>query len=142
MAASLEWDGAPEFSQALVDRMEAARRAARTFVVQGLHLGQEAIQVRAREGGRHAPGTPTPATKGGGPAVIHGDLGRSIVVGDLRSTGVLGYEGRVGPTTVYGRAVELKYGYPYTGPGWRDTVPRLGALARSIYGSAVRLGKG
>lgn len=129
MAASLTWDGVPEFSQAILAMMEGAHSAARNIVTKGLHSAQGKIQERAREGGRHAPGTPTPATKGGGPAVIHGDLGRSIQVGEIHAFGVVGFEGKVGPTTAYGRRVELDYGYPYTAPGMRDAIPSIRSIA-------------
>ena len=137
MPATLSWDGLPAFDRAVLAKIERQRVAARAFVEQGAHLAESAMKRRAREGGRHSRGTRTPASRGGGPAVISGDLGRSIRVGPIRAKGRWGYETSIGPTMIYSRAVELKYKYPYTRPGWADTIPRLRSLQRTIFSKAA-----
>lgn len=130
---SVEWQGLPRFNRAVLDRIDDARDAAHSFVAEGLHLIEGKIKVRAGEGGRHARNTPTPASRGGGPAVISGTLRRSITVGPISAKGVAGFEGETGPTVVYGRRVELGYGYPYTAPGAQDATSELAALARRVF---------
>lgn len=133
MSVTVRWEGLPRFDRAVLDHIEDARDAAHQFVSQGLHLIEAKIKVRAGEGGRHARGTPTPASRGGGPAVISGTLRRSITVGPIDAKGIAGFEGETGPTVIYGRRVELGYGYPYTAPGADDAIPGLRALQSRLW---------
>lgn len=134
---SIVWEGVEAMQGALEERVVRANAAARAFVTKGLHIGEANMKLRAREGGRHKKGTPTPAQQGSGPAVISGTLGRSIRVGKIVGFSATGWEGEVGPTAVYGRRVELDYNYPFAEPGWMDTLPELAPLARELYGAAV-----
>ena len=52
-----------------------------------------------REGGSHPPGTPTPASHGHGPAVVTGDLGRSVRATAIEHAGDV-LRARVGPADV------------------------------------------
>lgn len=133
---SFAFHGVREF-EAAVARIEAqASAATRSAVVEGAHVAQAAMQRRAGEGGRHARGTPTPATRGSGPAVISGNLRRSIVVAGPVPSG-LGWVARIGPTMVYSRRIEIEYDYPYARPGFRDTLPLLPAIFRRHWTAAL-----
>lgn len=134
MPANIVWEGIDAFNKALLDHVERENENARRFVSDGLHLAQTAMQQRAGEGGRHAKGTPTPATPGGGPAVISGDHRRSIHVGPIEPTGFTGWAGEVGPSMIYSRRIELEYGYLTAQPGWADAIPQIVALARTRLG--------
>lgn len=131
---SISWHGVPEFNRDLAALTVRAETAGRAFVEQGSHIVEEGIKKRAGEGGRHAKGTPTTASKGGGPAVVTGTLRRSIIPGPVMQRSRTRYEAEIGPTTVYGRRVELEFGYPYVGPGFADVHSRLSALAKQLWG--------
>lgn len=129
----LSWHGVPEFNRNLDQLVEDAQRAGRAFVEQGGHIVEKSIKRRAGEGGRHAKGTPTPASKGSGPAVISGTLRRSVIPGPVLQTSRTRFEGKIGPTAIYGRRVELEYGYPYVGPGLDDVIGKLRYLAVQLW---------
>ena len=137
MPTSVRWDGVPQFDAEVLARIERARDAAHDFVAQGAHAVEGNIKTRAGEGGRHKRGTPTPARKGGGPAVVSGGLRRGVRVDAIRPSGLLGFETKVGPTSVYGRRVELEFGYPYVRPGLADTIPRLARLQVELWRKAL-----
>lgn len=137
MTVSVVWSGVREFGAALGEMGEKASAGARRVVTDGLHLAEAKMKDHAGEGGRHDPGTPTPATQGAGPAVITGTLRRSIRVGELIPWGIGGWSGEVGPTAIYGRRIELEYNYPYAGPGWLEVVPELPAIARRVWAEAI-----
>lgn len=101
------------------------KAAARQSVIECSHLAEGMMKERAGEGGRHAKGTPTPASKGGGPAVVSGFLRQGIRVGDLEAFGAFGFAAKVGPTSAYGRRVELEYDFPYTQPGLEAALPHF-----------------
>lgn len=101
-------------------------------------LGVQArAMVRVREGGQHRRGTPTPASRGRGPAVVTGDLGRAIAQSEVERMGMT-LRIRVGPAAVphrggrstsgvIGEALETggRYGarYPFMGPATDDYRP-------------------
>lgn len=128
MTTSIIWHGENQLEQAFTAEIERARGRARNAVTTSAHAVEAHMKLRAGEGGRHGKGTPTPASPGGGPAVISGTLRRSIMVEAARSWGVAGYSARIGPTVIYGRRIELEYGYPYAGPGLRDAHPEIAAI--------------
>jgi hypothetical protein len=104
--------------------------------------------------GAHAYGTPTPARRGSGPAVISGNLRRSLTHEPIRSLGPGHWNTRVGTGTgfypSYGghsRTPANKYGfylehglrngttYPFLLPAFRHvTGTGADAIFRSIYG--------
>lgn len=97
--------------------------------------------------GGHAKGTKTGATPGGPPQNISGTLRRSVITSHPRLLGAGRAETRIGPTTRYGRAVDLghprwKSGvkYPYVEPGVADAESsgELHAVAASIITRAMR----
>jgi hypothetical protein len=137
MSGGVVWHGITEVDGALEGLVDRAQAASRDAVVEAAHLAELAMKQHAGEGGRHAKATPTPATPGGGPAVISGTLRRSIRVGDIQPFGATGYSAKVGPTAIYGRRVELEYDYPYTGPGLQDVLPQLPAIYARVWGKAI-----
>jgi len=137
MPDAIVWHGLTEFDVALEGLVDRAQAASREAVVEAAHAAELAMKQHAGEGGRHAQGTPTPATPGGGPAVISGTLRRSIRVGEIQPFGVTGYSAKVGPTAIYGRRVELEYDYPYTGPGLHDVLPLLPEIYARVWGKAI-----
>lgn len=82
----------------------------------------------------HQPNTPTPAIKGNPPAVITGNLKRSIKYNTAR-VGFGSYIAQVGPTMIYGRRVELPepagFNYPYMATAAR--VLQQNGRLRQIY---------
>jgi hypothetical protein len=138
MPDSIIWRGLAELEAAFVEKAAAAQAATRNAVVEAAHLAEASMKEHAGEGGRHQKGTPTPASPGGGPAVITGSLRRSITVGAITPWGIGGWQTKVGPTAVYGRRVELEFGYPYTRPGLEAITPALPAIFARNWAGAIR----
>lgn len=115
----------------LADEAEVKARIALEAV--GLAIEKQA-KINA-SAGSHRYGTPTPASRGSGPARISGTLVRSITHTPLIPTG-FGWEMRVGlagglyptyrskrgghtsktPSSLYGMYLEKDLGYPFLGP--------------------------
>lgn len=136
MAGSILWTGVEALQAALTEKQAAASEATHLGIATAAHLVEARMKERAGEGGRHKKGTPTPAAKGGGPAVITGTLRRSIRVGPIVSTGTFGWSTQVGPTAIYGRRVELEYDYPFAGPGFADARPELPGIFAAAWAKA------
>jgi hypothetical protein len=106
---------------------EAAAAGALGYVALGLE--REVKENWVAGGGSHKRGTKTPATPGGPPAAITGDLGRSIAATPAVK-GFNGYEATVGAGMVYARALELGHPrwasgvrYPYMEPALKAFTP-------------------
>jgi hypothetical protein len=96
----------------------------------GLATEREVKLVVVSGGGRHKRGTKTPATPGGPPASITGNLQRSVKTEIMRGFG--GYTAEVFPTAVYSRAVDMGSDrwtsgvkYPYMQQAYDSMKPRL-----------------
>lgn len=87
----------------MVLRQHAATRAA---TAKALHLVERETKSELSKNS-HRRGTPSPAGPGEPPALVTGNLRRSISVTGPDPKGVGTWEGRVGPTAVYGRIQEL-----------------------------------
>jgi hypothetical protein len=94
-----------------------------------LALEREVKENWVAAGGSHKRGTPTPATPGGPPAAITGNLGRSIAATPAVK-GFSGYVATVGAGMVYARALELGHPnwasgvrYPYMEPAMKAFSP-------------------
>lgn len=94
---------------------EGARNARDEMMTALIQLSKETIVGRR---GRNADGTWEKATAGQPPMNRTGNLRRSIR-GEKYNVGFAKYEAIVGPTIIYGRAVEL--GGQYAPPSWRGT---------------------
>ena len=105
MPGEFQVDGVDAWCAALDARMAAAGHATDRAVDDGLALIQRGAQQNLAFFS-HPPGTPTPSAPGDPPALVSGALRRSIKTRRTRhGPGV--YEGRVGPTIIYGRIQEL-----------------------------------
>lgn len=101
-------------------------------------------EVKMQIQGSHKRGTPTPSQPGHPPTNISGDLRRSIK-SNVSRIGFATYKVEVGPTMIYGRAVELgnpNWGsginYPYVAPAAKMLAKNRTLL--EIYQRAVRDG--
>ena len=111
------------FAEALAKANEMDRKA--------LGLVAAAAERQAKvnaTGGAHKLGTPTPASKGSGPAIISGTLRRSITHTEVTRDG-LGWKSTVGmtgnvyapynsrtPSSLYAFYLETVWGYPFLQP--------------------------
>lgn len=132
---------------------EALARQGETKGPQALRMIADVIERQAKinaSAGAHRYGTPTPASPGTGPAVISGNLRRSLTHTALALVGPSAWETRVGtavgfypgygnnrtPANKYGYYLEKspRYGapFPFLEPAFRYAV---GAPAKSIYRS-------
>ncbi len=154
MAADIRVDGVEEWAAA-VDALLARTAAATDKAVDdGVALIANAAQQNLTYFS-HPPGTPTPSAPGEPPALISGALRRSIKTRRTKSGPTL-YEGRVGPTIIYGRIQELggrlgrnprhamwrAGGFlpprPYFRPAVAGARPKIQALFRDAWARAMR----
>jgi hypothetical protein len=98
-----------------------------------LGLEREA-KIMSQSGGSHKAGTPTPATPGGPPAAITGNLTRSIAATPVVA-GVGGWQTSVGAGMIYARALEFGnplwtsgVRYPYMAPALKAFEPHAKAM--------------
>jgi hypothetical protein len=93
------------------------------------------IEARAKRNfsGSHKAGAPH--VGGDKPNIVTGYLRRSIMSTPPVHLGIASYAATIGPTAVYGRAVELGLprwkhgGYPYFEPAVRDSETEIAAMA-------------
>lgn len=105
MAEDFTFLGLTEFGAALNAWADRASAAARQATVSGGH----AIEAKAKRKlttYSHSAGTPTPSPPGEPPAIVSGQLRRSVRVGTPTQVGRGTWESRTGPTAVYGRIQE------------------------------------
>lgn len=153
-AIKVQVDGAPQWWAAVEQMRGRVRAATDKAVNDGLHE----IQLKAQQNltfYSHPRGTPTPSAPGEPPALISGALRRSIKVRRTkRGPGV--YEGRVGPTIIYGRIQELggrlghnprhgmwrQPGYlpprPYLRPAVISVLPKIRQIFLDAWARAIR----
>ena len=105
MGLDIRVDGASEWAAAAAAALARVREATDGAVDAGLNLIQTGAQQNLAQF-THPPGTPTPSAPGDPPALISGALRRSIRVRRTKN-GPSQFEGRVGPTIIYGRIQEL-----------------------------------
>lgn len=98
--------GGSQLRGAMRAMSDAAEAATRKATATGAHLIEAEIK-KALKQNTHQRGTPTPSQPGQPPALVSGQLRRSVKVeGPSRlAPGV--YQARIGPTAVYGRIQEL-----------------------------------
>lgn len=126
---------------AAIDRITAeATEVARTIVTTA-----GADTVREAQGnfeGSHKKGEPH--VGGDKPNVVTGNLRRSIRYTPPERLGMFEYSTQVGPTTVYGRAVELGYAarnvrpHPYFTPAAAHALERITATAEAEWAKFLR----
>lgn len=134
-----EWIGVTEFKRALAGMVATADAATRGAVASGA----AAIETAAKSNfeGHHAKGKPH---QGGSlPNVVSGNLRRSIKTDPIQSLGLATYATKVGPTAVYGRAIELglrqnpAVSYPYFGPAFAAVQPKLAGIFQAAWRTAL-----
>ena len=111
--------GGMEFRAALDAIVKANDAATRAATAKGAHL-IEAETKKALTTYSHPKGTPTPSPPGRPPAIVTGQLRRSIKVEGPTRAGVATYQAKIGPTAIYGRIQELG---GMTGRGHKTRLP-------------------
>jgi len=98
--------GVPAFKAACDKKIAQMDAATRRATIRSLHLlerrAKEKLAIRS-----HERGTPTPSDPGDPPALVSGNLRRSIRVEGPHPIGPHTWRGQVGPTAEYGRIQEL-----------------------------------
>jgi hypothetical protein len=108
------------------------------------------VETRAKKNasnGSHERGTPTPAQRGQGPAVISGTLRRSITHEPVKFSGITWFT-RVGtmgglyapynhdtPSSLYGWYLEHITGYPFLEPAAKAAFGHVSSLSREVFGA-------
>lgn len=93
----------------------------------------------------HPRGTPTPSGPGEPPALVTGNLFRSINVTGPESIGAGAFRGSVGPTAIYGRIQELGGvtgrgtlpARPYLKPAYDELLPQIPVIYREAWTAAI-----
>lgn len=131
---SIVWTGFEALEAKLTEIAQKADAISRDLVVKSAALVTAAAQKNFE--GSHKRGSPH--TGGNKPNVVTGYLRRSITMTTPVRTGVSSYVAKVGPTAIYGRAVELGLhsgarAYPYFRPAVKSVTPKLAALQVEAY---------
>lgn len=108
--------GVDRFIAGVDVKIEQMRKATQVATARALHL----IERKAKEKlglKSHQKGTPTPSGPGEPPALITGNLRRSITVTGPEPVTRNSWRGEVGPTAIYGRVQEMG------GPTGRGILP-------------------
>ena len=133
------WKGIKESTAKLEGMARDVDAAGREIVVKGAAL--VITYAQQNFAGAHAKGQPHIETSNGGPNIVTGDLRRSIIMDPIVRLGFSEYMTQIGPTMVYGRAVELglKNGanYPYFGPAVEKAMPEIDAISAETWARLV-----
>lgn len=132
--------GVRELQAALTRGMAQADLAARANVqLASLELIKEA---QANFSGSHRKGYPHVPNGNNYPNVVTGTLRRSIISDGIRPLGPAFYSTKVGPTTKYGRRVELGLhptgAYPYFGPAVKRVRAKVNTIAAANWAKLIR----
>lgn len=146
---ALHFDGLPEWEDAMEAMKLRMSEAAAEIVTQGADMvGDAAKAIFIRQSGQATPPTPTART---------GNLQASIKRTDPVDLGEGQWSAMVGPTTKYGRRIELGYHgvdslgrnygppnkgqppYPFLEPGMEHATPDLEALANRLWAEALEV---
>lgn len=125
--ADFVFTGMAEFRKGLDAFVARENTATKGAVAAGAHVIEAA--AKAHFSGSHAKGMPH--VGGPDPNVVSGTLRRSIHVEGPTQQGLFTFTAKVGPSTVYARAIELglrqnrNVRYPYFGPGFADAMPKV-----------------
>lgn len=130
----------------LTGMAEQANLAARTVVEGSAAIAERAI--KANFDGSHSKGQPH--TGGNKPNIVSSTLRRSIRASDVEGVGFGEWRASVGPTTVYGRRIELGYpggpgvghahtrAFPYVRPGADTARAPIAAYRLTVFGRIGR----
>jgi len=143
--ARVIWAGIKEFNADLTAIKAKQVAATRTGLSKSLSLierkTKELISIST-----HRPGEPTMSMPGSPPALVSGDLRRSVKQSPITQLGPTRFEGVVGPTIVYGRIQELGGdtgrsilpSRPYLQPAFEEVLPEIGMIFREEWAWALR----
>lgn len=106
MAEDFTFLGIPEFGAALNAWAERASIAARQATASGGHAIEAKVK-RKLTTYSHPAGTPTPSPPGEPPALVTGQMRRSVRVSTPAQVAPGTWETRTGPSVIYGRIQEL-----------------------------------
>lgn len=139
------WMGIKEFQAALTRVQERQLAASRTALGKALSLVErEAKSLLSLS--THLRAEPTDSMPGEPPALVSGDLRRSIKQGRIEQIGPTRYQGDVGPTIEYGRVQELGGdtgravlpSRPYMQPAFENMLPEIAAVFREEWAWALK----
>ena len=108
--------GVDRFIGAVDEKVAQMRHATRMATAKALHLIERKAKQKLTTFS-HERGTPTPSGPGEPPALVTGNLRRSITVTGPEPLTPGSWRGQVGPTAIYGRVQELG------GPTGRGVLP-------------------
>lgn len=134
--------GVSEAIAALEAKNAQINAATRTATAKVLHLVERRTKEKLSEKS-HAAGTPTPSGPGEPPALITGNLRRSITVNGPDTIGPGTFRGEVGPTAIYGRVQELGGGpsnlpaRPYLQPAYDELRNEIPSIFREAWAAAI-----
>lgn len=136
--------GVERFAAGCDLKVTQMRAATRQATAKALHL----LERRAKENlarSSHRLGEPTSSLPGDPPALVSGNLRRSITVTGPTAVTASTWKGQVGPTAVYGRVQELGGdtgratlpARPYMDPALRDTLTEIQAIFARAWTEAI-----
>lgn len=124
-----------------IDRISTeADQVAKSIVTSG--AAQTVREAQSNFQGSHKKGEPH--VGGDGPNVVTGTLRRSIRYTAPERLGMFEYSSQIGPSVVYGRAVELGYAarnmrpHPYFIPAAKNIMARLNGIAATSWAKFLR----
>jgi hypothetical protein len=139
------FDGLFAFQRKITEMIAKMDGAARESVSKAAHLVE--AKAKANFHGRHSlrqPHFDAGATRlGATPNIVTGALMNSIHVEGPTRLGIGSYQAKVGPSTVYARAIELglwqnpSVKYPYFGPGFDDAKPEMRTIYRDAWAGVL-----
>lgn len=106
MAAGMVWHGVEEFKAALDRAVADAYKSGQRGANAAAALVEKTTKDKLRQK-THRRGTPTPSRPGEPPALVSGQLRRSVLIVPAQPTGKTAWTAKVGPTAVYARIQEL-----------------------------------
>lgn len=136
--------GVDRFIAAVDEKTMQMRRATAAATAKALHLIERRAKQKLGEKS-HRRGTPTPSQPGEPPALITGNLRRSITVTGPEPLTANTWRGQVGPTAVYGRVQELGGptgrgvlpARPYLEPSYEELKDEIKAIFREAWTAAI-----
>jgi hypothetical protein len=142
VASGIKVDGIDNFNKKLLEMQAKANLGSRRIVEQGGVLIANAAKQEFSAGG----GDPMPPH----PTKRSGMLQASIITQHIEENGT-GWSSETGPTTVYGRRIELGYPpggtgpghqmtrpFPFLAPGFSNALPDISALAKLVWAETAR----
>jgi len=136
--------GVDQFMAAVDGKVATMRAATRAATAKALHLIERTTKQKLGLKS-HERGTPTPSGPGEPPALVTGNLRRSIKVTGPDPVTANSWRGKVGPTAIYGRAQELGdvtgHGVlpprPYLKPSYDELREEIRALFHAAWTTAI-----